>query len=66
MTARFEYSVGEMVRIKTGAFQCFSGRIEEVDESTAILKVMVKIFGRTEPIELGFLDVEKITFREEE
>jgi transcriptional antiterminator NusG len=66
MTAKFEYSVGEMVRIKTGAFQCFSGRIEEVDESTAILKVMVKIFGRTEPIELGFLDVEKITFREEE
>jgi transcriptional antiterminator NusG len=66
MTAKFEYSIGEMVRIKTGAFQCFSGRIAEVDESAAILKVMVKIFGRTEPIELGFLDVEKITFTEEE
>jgi len=66
MTAKFEYSIGEMVRIKTGAFQCFTGRIEEVDESTAILKVMVKIFGRTEPIELRFLDVEKIKFTEEE
>ena len=66
MTAKFEYSVGEMVRIKAGAFQCFSGRIEEVDESTSILKVMVKVFGRAEPIELRFLDVEKITFTEEE
>ena len=66
MTAKFEYSVGEMVRIKTGAFQCFTGRIEEVDESTATIKVMVKIFGRTEPIELRFLDVEKVTFTEEE
>jgi transcriptional antiterminator NusG len=54
------------VRIKTGAFQCFTGRIEEVDESTATVKVMVKIFGRTEPIELRFIDVEKITFTEEE
>ena len=64
MTAKFEYSVGEMVRIKTGAFQSFTGRIKEVDESTATIKVMVKIFGRDEPIELRFVDVEKITFRE--
>jgi transcriptional antiterminator NusG len=66
MTAKFEYSVGEMVRIKTGAFQSFTGRIEEVDESTATLKVRVKIFGRSQPIELTFLDVEKIVFTEEE
>ncbi|HEX3143015.1 MAG TPA: KOW motif-containing protein [Pyrinomonadaceae bacterium] len=66
MTAKFEYSAGEMVRIKTGAFQNFTGRIEEVDESTATIKVRVEIFGRTEPIELRFLDVEKIAFREEE
>jgi transcriptional antiterminator NusG len=66
MTGRFKYSVGEMVRIKTGAFQGFTGRIEEVDEATATVKVMVRIFGRTEPIELTFLDVEKIAFTEEE
>ena len=66
MTAKFAYSVGERVRIKTGAFQCFTGRIEEVDESNATLKVMVRIFGRTEPIELRLIDVEKIAFREEE
>ena len=66
MNPRFAYSIGEVVRIKVGAFQNFTGRIEEVDEQKAILKVRVKIFGRTEPIELGFLDVEKITFTEEE
>jgi transcription termination/antitermination protein NusG len=66
MTAKFEYSVGEMVRIKTGAFQNFTARIEEVDQEKALLKVRVKIFGRTQPIELTFLDVEKIAFREEE
>jgi len=62
----FDYSVGEMVRIKSGAFQSFTGRIERVDQDAATLQVMVKIFGRTEPIELRFLEVEKITFTEEE
>jgi len=66
MKPRFSYSTGEMVRIKVGAFQNFTARIEEVDEENATLKVRVEIFGRTEPIELRFLDVEKITFTEEE
>ena len=66
MTPRFSYSVGEMVRIKVGAFQAFTGRIEEVNQEKATLKVRVSIFGRPEPIELGFLDVEKLTFTEEE
>ena len=66
MKARFSYSVGEMVRIKVGPFQNFTGRIEQVDPGKATLKVMVKIFARTQPVELAFLDVEKITFTEEE
>ena len=66
MRAKFDYSVGEIVRIKSGVFQCFTGKIEKVDKDQATLKVMVKISGRTEPIELRFLDVEKITFTEEE
>jgi transcriptional antiterminator NusG len=66
MTPRFSYSVGEMVRITVGAFQAFTGRIEEVNEEKATLKVKVSIFGRPEPIELGFLEVEKLTFTEEE
>jgi transcriptional antiterminator NusG len=66
MKARFSYSVGEMVHIKVGPFQNFTGRIEEVDEQNATLKVLVKIFARSQPVELTFLDVEKIAFTEEE
>ena len=55
-----------MVRIRAGAFQNFRGRIEEVDKQQATLKVRVEIFGRPEPIELRFVDVEKISFTEEE
>ena len=66
MNPRFSYSVGEIVRIKVGAFQSFTGRIKEADERKATLKVMVEIFGRQEPIEPGFLEVEKIRFTEEE
>lgn len=66
MTPRFSYSVGEMVRLKIGAFQAFTGRIEEVNEEKATLKVKVSIFGRPELVEPGFLDVEKLTFREED
>ena len=66
MKARFSYSIGEMVRIKVGPFQSFTGRIVEVNEQNATLQVMVNILARTQPIELRFLDVEKITFTEEE
>ena len=59
-------SVGDTVRIRAGAFQAFAGRIEEVDERRAKLKVLVRIFGRPEPIELRFVDVGKISFTEEE
>ncbi len=38
MTLRFAYSVGEMVRIKVGAFRAFTGRIEEVNEEKATLR----------------------------
>ena len=55
-----------MVRIKVGPFQNFTGRIVEVDQGKATLKVMVKIFGRTQPVELRFVDVEKILLTEEE
>ena len=53
------YSVGEPVKVNYGPFQGFSGIIEEVNVEKRKLKVMVKIFGRKTPIELGFMQVEK-------
>jgi transcription termination/antitermination protein NusG len=60
------FSVGEVVRIRSGPFQAFTGRVEEVDNSKSTLKVLVTIFGRNEPIELGFPEVDKLSFDHED
>ncbi len=53
------YIVGEMVTVTDGPFNSFSGVIEEINHEKKKLKVMVKIFGRKTPLELGFMQVEK-------
>ena len=53
------YNVDETVKVTDGPFNGFSGIIEEVNAEKHKLKVMVKIFGRKTPLELGFNQVEK-------
>jgi len=59
--ARFTFTLGETVRIKSGPFTSFSGRIEGINQAKSLLKVAVTIFGRTEPLTLRLLDVEKVS-----
>jgi transcriptional antiterminator NusG len=53
------YVVDETVKVIDGPFSGFSGVIEKVNSEKRKLKVMVKIFGRKTPLELGFMQVEK-------
>ncbi len=53
------FSVDETVKVTDGPFSGFNGVIEEVNAEKRKLKVMVKIFGRKTPLELGFMQVEK-------
>ena len=53
------YEVNETVKVTEGPFSGFSGVIEEVNAEKRKLKVMVKIFGRKTPLELGFMQVVK-------
>ena len=55
-----QFEKGENIRIVDGPFRHFIGVVEEVSETKAKIKAMVTIFGRPTPVELDFLQVEKI------
>lgn len=53
------FYIGEPVKVIVGPFSGFTGIIEDVNNEKKKLKIMVKIFDRKTPLELGFLQVEK-------
>lgn len=55
------FILGETIKIVDGPFNDFNGTIEEVNEEKKKLKVTVKIFGRATPVELNFMQVEKLS-----
>ena len=54
------YVIGETVKVIDGPFNGFDGTIEKINEEKRKLEVMVKIFGRKTPLELSYMQVEKI------
>ena len=57
--APLEFTLGEVVKVNAGPFSGFSGVIEEINPGKKTLKVMVKIFGRSTPVDLGYMQVDK-------
>ena len=56
---KYTFDKGDQVRINEGPFTSFNGVVDEVNADRSTLKVMVTIFGRSTPVELDFLQVEK-------
>ena len=57
---RATFDMGESVKVISGPLSDFSGEISEINEDAARLKVLVSIFGRETPVEVGFDQVKKI------
>lgn len=54
------FSIDETIKVVDGPFNGFNGTIQEVNEEKRKLKVEVKIFGRKTPLELSYMQVEKL------
>lgn len=59
-TIMVTYKPGEKVRIIDGPFNDFHGTVDDIDMDRSKVRVMVNFFGRSTPVELDFLQVEKI------
>ena len=56
------FRLGDTVRILTGPFTAFTGKIEGINQAKALLLVKVEIYGRDKSIRLNFADVEVYSF----
>ena len=57
---KFDYSLGDSVRITGGSFDGFIGTIQEINKEKKKVKVLVSMFGRETPVELEFSQIQKI------
>ena len=60
VATKAQFSIGEQVKVVSGPLSDFSGEISEINEDAGKLKVLVSIFGRETPVEVGYDQVKKI------
>jgi transcription termination/antitermination protein NusG len=58
--AAIPFTIGEVVKVIDGPFNGFNGSVEKINEEKRKIEVMVKIFGRKTPLELSYMQVEKV------
>jgi transcriptional antiterminator NusG len=52
--------IGDQVKITDGAFESYEGEVDSVDEKRGMVSVVVSIFGRMTPVEVGYWQLEKV------
>ena len=57
---KIDFSTGDVVKIKDGPFESFEGEIDEIDDASGKISVLIEIFGRHTPAELEYWQVEKV------
>ena len=57
---KMSFGKSETVKIIDGPFSNFTGKVDEINPDRNTLRVLVTIFGRATPVELDFLQVEKM------
>jgi transcriptional antiterminator NusG len=60
VATKAQFSIGEQVKVVSGPLSDFSGEISEINSDAQKLKVLVSIFGRETPVEVGFDQVKKV------
>lgn len=57
---KIDLNVGDSVQITSGPFQNQVGRVEEIDEDKELIKILIDVFGRLTPTEVGFDSIKKV------
>ena len=51
---------GDQVKVTDGAFESYEGEVDSVDERRGMVSVIISIFGRMTPVEVGYWQIEKV------
>jgi len=57
---KVEFTKGDLIKIREGAFENFEGSVDSIDPERGLVKVIVTIFGRSTPLDIEYWQIEKL------